>query len=128
MFSIKTLLCQAYLPADRALSLSYFRPEREAMISSLETFISFRIPRNVPFGISRLPCIGIVVHLPSLCIRKTWLPLLRICRKPIFSRALIRFFARTTGSLGIYFSGIRKRNSLKRFKTHVIWNKFILLH
>ena len=61
--------------------------------SSLVSSASFIIFRIIPFPIFSPGCIGIRVVRPSGCRMNRWLPFCLICRKPMFSNALITFLA-----------------------------------
>ena len=61
--------------------------------SSLVSSASFIIFRIIPFPIFSPGCIGIRVVRPSGCHMNRWLPFCLICRKPMFSNALITFLA-----------------------------------
>jgi len=61
--------------------------------SSLVSSTSFIIFRIIPFPILSPGCIVIRVVRPSGCRMNRWLPFCLICRKPMFSNALITFLA-----------------------------------
>ena len=60
---------------------------------SLVSSASFIIFRIIPFPIFSPGCIGIRVVRPSGCRINRWLPSCLICRKPMFSNALITVLA-----------------------------------
>lgn len=62
----------------------------EPLISRKFGIVIFRI---IPFPIFSPGCIGIRVVRPSGCRMNRWLPFCLICRKPMFSNALITFLA-----------------------------------
>ena len=65
--------------------ISAIRSNHSSLVSSA-SFIIFRI---IPFPIVSPGCIVIRVVRPSGCRMNRWLPFCLICRKPMFSNALI---------------------------------------